>query len=299
MKKPFGQAHPDTAAAHRAALQAGARAALRYRLCVPREAMRGAVGTRAGMQSGVSIDFRDYRDYAPGDDVRHIDWNLYARTERLIVKLFREEVTPHLDLLLDGSRSMHLPGTDKAAAALHLTALLAAAAAHAACTCKVWSAGAACVPVPAGAHHAAWRTPPDFESAGSPAPGLAAAAGAFKRHGLRVLVSDLLWDDDPLHVLWPLAENAAALYVVQVLTDGERHPRQTGNLRLHDVESGQTRDLFVDQAALDRYRSGLHAHQTAWRDACRRCGARWIPLPAEGLEQDGALAPLQRHGLIE
>lgn len=290
-------ADPDHAAKHAAALQSGARAALRHRLVVPREAMRGATGTRAGMQSGASLDFRDFRDYSPGDDLRHIDWNVFARTERLIVKLFREEVTPHLDILLDVSQSMDLPGTDKASGALYLTALLAGAAANAACIAKFWTAGSSCVPH-AGVHNALILQPPVFESIVSPAPGMAAAAGALKRHGLRVLISDLLWEDDPMRVLWPLADRAASLHVIQILADSERDPSRIGNLRLQDVESGRIRDLFADTATLDRYRACLRMHQNAWRDACRRCGARFTTLRAEDLGENAALDPLQQNGLI-
>lgn len=283
-----------------AALREGARWATRYRLVVPREAMRGAVGTRAGSQSGASLDFRDYRDYSPGDDLRHIDWNVVARTERYIVKLFREEVVPHLDLTLDVSQSMDLPGSDKAAAALRLAALLSAAAAQASCACKVWLAGSLCEPAPdSGVRGAALRRPPAFEAIESPAPGIAAAAGGMKRNGLRVLISDLLWEEDPMRALWPLADRAAALHVIQLLTVAERDPGETGHLRIQDVESGFTRDVFAESATLERYRTGLRSHENAWREGCRRCGARFMTLTAETLDEQDALKPLQRHGLIE
>lgn len=295
MNRPHTE--PEPTAAHADALWAGSRKALRYRLVVPREAMRGTVGTRAGLQAGASLDFRDFRDYSPGDDLRHIDWNVFARTERLIVKRYREEVTPHLDILLDVSQSMDLTGTGKALDALYLAALLAGAGANAACTCKLWTAGAVCVPRP-GTRQATILQPPAFESAVSPASGIAASAGALKRHGLRVLISDLLWEDDPMRVLWPLSERAASLYIIQVLARSERDPGQTGNLRLRDVESGLMRDMYVDTATLGRYRAALRTHQNVWRDACRRCGARFLSLSDAAPAENRIPEFLQRHGLI-
>ncbi len=291
---------PPADPAHLAALAAGRRQAGRFRLAIPRDAMRGAVGTRAGSLAGASLDFRDFRDYTPGDDLRHIDWNVYARTGRFIVKLHREEVSPHLDLLLDVSHSMDLPGTAKAVGALRLAALLAGAAANAACTCRIWLAGADCLPAPdAGPRGVGLLRPPRFNAAPSPAPGLAAASTTLRRQGVRVLISDLLWPADPLHTLRPLAERAAALHVIQVLAESEINPEVLGNLRVEDVETGQARELFADAAALERYGAGLRTHQAAWHDACRRCGARLTPLTAESLDQADALLPLQRNGLIE
>src|ERR1700744_5582155 len=122
-------------------LREGEKLGMRYALQVPQVAASGVVGSRSGRRAGSSIDFQDYREYQPGDDLRFIDWGIYARSDRLTVKLFREEVTPHLDLILDGSRSMNVPETAKARAVARLAALLAPAAANAQCTPAVWLSG--------------------------------------------------------------------------------------------------------------------------------------------------------------
>src|SRR5215469_17252306 len=103
------------------ALRDGEKLGLRYALQIPQVAATGT-GSRSGRRAGSSIDFQDYRDYQPGDDLRFIDWGIYARTDRLTIKLFREEVAPHLDLVLDGSRSMNLEG--KPVASAKIAALL-------------------------------------------------------------------------------------------------------------------------------------------------------------------------------
>src|SRR3954468_2980566 len=120
------------------ALRDGEKLGLRYALQIPQVAASGIVGSRLGRRAGSSIDFQDYREYQPGDDLRFIDWGIYARTDRLSIKLFREEVTPHLDLIIDGSRSMNLEGSAKAAATSKRSALLATAAANAQCSRAVW-----------------------------------------------------------------------------------------------------------------------------------------------------------------
>src|SRR3954452_10005398 len=67
---------------------------------------RGQAGSLLGVGAGSSIDFQDHRPYLPGDDPRYIDWRAYARTGHYIMKLYREEVSPLLDLVLDVSPSM-------------------------------------------------------------------------------------------------------------------------------------------------------------------------------------------------
>src|SRR5580692_417607 len=116
------------------ALRDGERLGAKYALQIPQVAASGLTGARTGRRAGTSIDFQDYREYQPGDDLRFIDWGIYARSDRLTIKLFREEVTPHLDLVIDGSRSMNLEDSAKPKAVAQLAALLATSAANAQCT---------------------------------------------------------------------------------------------------------------------------------------------------------------------
>src|SRR5579872_7354927 len=97
----------------RQALREGEQLGARYALQIPQVAASGRTGSRSGRRAGSSVDFQDYREYQPGDDLRFIDWGIYARNDRLTIKLYREEVTPHLDLILDGSRSMNLDESAK------------------------------------------------------------------------------------------------------------------------------------------------------------------------------------------
>src|SRR5215469_9093993 len=103
-------------------LKEGERAGQRYALRLPRQTPRGATGAAMGQRAGSSLEFKDYRDYQPGDDLRHIDWNAFARSDQLSVRLFREEISPHVDVVLDTSLSMALEDSAKERASVALAA---------------------------------------------------------------------------------------------------------------------------------------------------------------------------------
>jgi uncharacterized protein (DUF58 family) len=273
-------------------LAEGERAGQRYALGLPRQTPRGATGLALGQRAGSSLEFKDYRDYQVGDDLRHIDWNAFARTDQLSIKLFREEITPHVDLVLDGSRSMTLEDSAKAQATLALTALLATAATNAGYAHAVWLMGADFRPVPNGnASPSAWGDF-DLRHRGSPAELLAGGAPAWRPRGVRVLVSDLLWVGEPLLALRQFTDGASAAVVIQLLAEADVNPPEDGALRLVDAETDRVREIDVDSVVVRRYREALARHQQNWHQACRQCGAIFTTVVAEKLLQDWELNDL-------
>ena len=89
-----------------AARQAASVCAERLRLPLRSKVWKGAAGEFAGSGTGSSLDFQDHRNYVPGDDPRHINWQAYARTGQYTMKLYREEVRPVIDIFFDCSASM-------------------------------------------------------------------------------------------------------------------------------------------------------------------------------------------------
>ncbi|MGE0085447.1 MAG: DUF58 domain-containing protein [Desulfococcaceae bacterium] len=279
-------------------LQEGEQAGLLYSLKIPREALGGKQGHMLGHGAGTSLDFRDFREYQPGDDLRRIDWGAYGRSDRLMVKLFREEVEPHADILLDTSCSMNLEGTDKAEAALKLAALTATAARNAGCSGRVWITAQGCLPVENGADRPSLWQGIAFESVRSLSDEIAFLPPRWCRRGIRILISDLLFPGDPQVILSRIADGAAAVYVIQVLAEADRNPRVRGNLRVADSETGEISDLFFDENAHKAYLSALENHQQNWREACRRTGVSLTVFTAEELIQNWELTELENCGLL-
>ena len=268
----------------RQALRDGEQLGLRYALQIPQVAASGFIGSRAGRRAGSSIDFQDYREYQPGDDLRFIDWGIYARTDRLTVKLFREEVTPHLDLILDGSRSMNLTDTAKANAVAQLAALLATSAANAQCTQAVWLSGEGFQRLANDTLTPSAWDKLELDSQRTPEQSFEILPPKFRRLGVRVLISDLLWPGEPIQLLRRLRDGAAALFVIQLLAREDVEPPEHGNLRVVDSETGDESEIYIDSSIAKQYSENLASLQQSWSDACRQCGAHMTTIVAEDLE---------------
>lgn len=267
-----------------------ATAAKRLRLVADPRRRRQGEGVRLGNGPGASLEFHDHRPYAPGDDLRHLDWSAYARSGQLMLRRQRKEVSPRVELLLDCSASMALSPA-KAALATGLAALFATLAERDGGRPRLWALGAGTTLLCPG-----WR--PRLASTAcagqaglmaAPLPGLASGAE-------RLLISDGLCPDGPAAVVRRLAGEAGSLALVQVLTRSELDPAVHGAVRLVDVEGGEA-DVVADAALLAGYRQRLARLQDGWRQTLHGRGAGLLTVVVEdGL--DGAIRGLVRGGLL-
>jgi uncharacterized protein (DUF58 family) len=223
----------------------------------------------------------DHREYQPGDDLRRIDWSAYARSDKLTVKLYRQEITPHLDILIDCSRSMALENSAKPRATLGLAALFATAATNADYSHCAWMASEGCEKVAnSDDRPSAWEGI-RFDCRSSPAESLERLPPVWRPRGTRVFFSDLLYLGDPLLVLRQIAEGASAAAVVQVLADADMNPPEQGNLRLVGSETEEIHEVFLDAVSQKRYRNALSRHQQNWHRASKQVGAVLTTVVAE------------------
>ena len=187
--------------------------------------------------------------YAPGDDLRHVDWAAYARSELLAVRLYREEVAPRIDLVLDISRSMVVT-EQKLRAYGELAGLLACACASTAADSRIITTSA----VPPQPLH----VPEDIERFLACDASLSALEEThlpFRRRSLRVVVSDFLFPHDAEALVSRLARDSALLALVQLTLREEAEPVVEGGRRLVDVEGRGELDLVIDEAAIRDYRA--------------------------------------------
>ena len=265
----------------------------------------GLKGGRRSVKRGQSVEFADYRDYSLGDDLRQLDWNVYARLEKLFVKLFVEEEDVTITFLLDASPSMAYGKPEKllfakrAAAALGYIAL---AGEDRVVTVALSGRSAR--------RHSGLRgsgrifrmlAQPLGDPAGRGAdrPLLAArhAAAMLSGRGVVVLLSDLL-DPSADRVIRELAATGSELIVLHTLSPDELDPALEGDLKLVDSESGEGIDVTVDLAALDDYKARLVAWQEALADLAAKRRASYVPIASDTPLADLVFAELRRRRVV-
>lgn len=276
----------------------GERAGARYALTAPRDVPFGVAGGQMGKRPGSSLEFIDHREYQPGDDLRRIDWSGFARSDKLTVKLYRDEVNPHLDVVIDSSRSMALENSRKAQATLGLAAVFATAASNVGYSHTAWWAGDGCQQIDNGRDRPSIWEGLDFTYRGDLPTSFIKLPPSWRPFGLRFLISDLLWPGDPLALLAQFAEQASAVVVVQVLGEADVDPTERGNIRLVDSETDQAQEIFVDAAAEKRYRDALAHHQESWHLAAKQTGAVMTTVGAEEVLRDWRLEALVAAGVL-
>ncbi len=287
---------------YRSYLMEGERVGARYALAAPRSISAPVSGSHLGRHAGASLEFREHRDYQPGDDLRRIDWNAFARSDKLTVKLYREEISPHLDIALDGSCSMSFDQTAKGAkarVAVGLAAVLAVAAENAGYSHHAWIARDQCLPVANGGNRPSLWPSLDLDFRGNAAAAFVNTPPKFRRQGMRALISDLLWMTEPLIALQALAQSAASVVIVQLLAETDANPPERGRVRLVDSETDEQREIFIDDAAIRRYRDALERHRQNWHRACRQVGATMVSLVAEEVAADWNLEALVKAEVLK
>jgi uncharacterized protein (DUF58 family) len=245
-------------------------AAEHFRLPFRSRTWRGHAGNWLGVGAGSSIDFQDHRPYLPGDDPRYIDWRAYARTGSYTMKLYREEVSPLVDLVLDASRSMFFEPR-KAQRASELAAFCAASARQAGASLHVFTgAGARMRRVQDGSY--------DIEEVETGPPDCRRVPW---RHGsLRVFVSDLLFAGTPDPILTALSSGQGHGIILAPWCAEESEPDWAGNIEITDCETLQKRLQRVDGRLLERYKQAYARHFALWRERARKHSVLLARVPA-------------------
>jgi uncharacterized protein (DUF58 family) len=259
------------------------RAAERYRFLLPRAASAGRVGLIASSLAGSSLELHDFRDYQPGDDPRHIDWNAAARTGKLVLRLRREEVAPRTEVLVDASRSMAVSPA-KAERTRELAALFAGVARAQGLSSTVHWLGAkpgtrTDFAAPPGGSERNRYMSPAFDATAA-LPDLVARA-PLRPCGVRLLVSDFLVDAPLRPMLRRLAEGAGILGLVVVLDEADEEPSGGIAARLLDAVSDDALDRVLGEDVLSRYRARMKAHLDALLAEARRVRATVARVRAE------------------
>lgn len=286
-------------------------------------------GERRSTRRGSSVEFADFRKYEAGDDFRHVDWNIYARLERLMLRQFVEEEDVRIDILVDQSQSMRFgePRSKfefarRAAAALtflgissldrvgvavfdsslrermkasrgrgHLLNVLrfldalATGDASAVAASDEQGSNVQSEPMPA-TNGASART--DLSAV------LRAYQRANARPGIAFVISDFLDTSGFRTEMKLLARRGFDLNLIQVLAADELAPEVAGDLLFVDSETGEAREITVNERLVAAYKAALGEYTHGLEAFCRSQGIGYTLVSA-----DAAFEELLLKNLIE
>lgn len=273
---------------------------------VSRKIFRGRMkGERRSKRKGQSVEFADFRNYVPGDDLRFIDWNLYARLDKLFLKMYLEEEDLHFYALLDDSLSMDFGDPTKLHYAKQLAAAVGFIGLCRADRVRIESLGQTRrqpAPVLRG-RHSLWRMVEYLEAiqAGDSVPLVDGVKNFCLRNsgkGILLFISDLMDKQGYESAFRFLLAQQMDVYVVHVLSPEELNPELQGDLRLIDCEDGEHAEITVSRPLLDRYKRTLATFVDSAREFCTRRGITYLLTNTNIPVEHFVASYLRQRGLV-
>lgn len=255
-----------------------------FQLLAARRTKSGAKGERRSRARGQSVEFADFRNYVPGDDLRYLDWNLFGRLDRLFLKLYEEERELPVRIFLDSSESMSFGEPPKFRFARQIAAAIGYVA-----LCGFDRVSVIQFPEPTdnAAARGALRSVRGRKSglsylaqlASLRATGAAAFNEALRRGalearqtGVAVVLSDFL---DPAGYeagLNALVSRGFQVHAVQILSPEELNPSQYGDLRWVDCETGGIQEVTFGKFRLKDYQRTVQNYVQKLKEFCQSRG---------------------------
>jgi uncharacterized protein (DUF58 family) len=262
-------------------------------------------GERRSKRRGESVEFADYRNYVVGDDLRFLDWNVYARLDRLFLKLFLEEEDLHVNVLFDTSASMNWGKKSKSRYARQIAASLAYIGLSNNDRVSLYAYADGLSYELAGLRGKRMIGKVlDFltnvECGG--ASDLTRACKQFAtRHpqpGILLVLSDFLDKGGYEQGLRMVLGRKFDMYCIQILAQEEIEPPLTGELRLTDVEDNDVAEVSISRALINRYKHNLKAYCESLREYCTRRGITYAFTSTEVPFDQIVMTYLRQRGLL-
>lgn len=273
---------------------------------VSRKIFRGRMkGERKSRRKGQSVEFADFRNYVAGDDLRFIDWNTYARLDKLFLKLFLEEEDLHFYTLIDVSPSMQFGTPTKAHYAKQLAAALGYIGLCRADRVKVEPLDGSTTnsaPVLRG-RKSLFRLTEYLENLDVTSNvSLKEAVKAFcirnTGKGILVIITDLMDKSGYEEALKYLVARDLDIYLIHVLSQEEIDPDIKGDLKLVDCEDNDFTEISVSRRLIDRYKQTLATFIEQSRDFCAKRGIVYTMTSTERSVERLVSRYLRQRGLV-
>lgn len=273
----------------------------------------GAIkGDRRSVKRGTSIEFADYRNYSPGDDLRRMDWNVYARTDRPYIKLMEDEEDLAVHILLDTSGSMDWPKDGDAPEDMNkllygrrLAAGLAYISLGSNDRLSITAMNRASEnygPVRGRGHTVSMlRYAHSLKADGITNLNTAMKdyTARSRRPGLCFVISDMFSPDGYIDGLNTLVGRGYEVVILHLLSPDEVTPPLTGDLRLIDAESGAVQEVSLDATMREMYVNRVEAWRNDIRAECSRRGVHYLFIQTDTPWEKVILYELRKFGLVK
>lgn len=267
-------------------------------------------GDRRSKKRGTSVEFADYRNYSPGDDLRRLDWNVFARHDKAVVKLLEDEEDLAVHIIVDVSASMDFPKDDGDAS---LNKLLYAKRLAAGISyiglgendrLQVTTIGAGKTFGPSrGRTYTVQmlRFLHGLDSGGNTDLNqiLSDYAARASRPGLLFIISDFFSETGYISGLNQLVGRGYEIVAIHLLSPDEVDPALGGDLRLVDSETGSPQEVSLDAGLISLYRQRLDAWRGEIRSECMKRGATYVAVTTDEPWERVILQELRRAGVVK
>ena len=261
---------------------------------------------------GQTVEFADYREYALGDDIRRIDWNLYSRFEKFFLKLFTDERQMHTQIFIDCSASMGKDNPQKAAFTVGIAAALGYLSVHNMdkVSYKLIKGNKAEDPfgtivgkraffsAMTGLEALTFDGESDIDAA------VVGCENTGSNDGLTLIISDFFTDSDWRRAVDYLSYKKRQVLLIQVMTPEERDPTYSGRVNLIDSESEDLTDpknmkMNIDMSAQMAYEEALKDLESDLYNFCVSRGATFITIPTDQPIEKVLFKELLKVGIVE
>lgn len=260
---------------------------------------------RRSKKKGSGIEFADHRDYAPGDDFRSVDWGVYQRFGRLLVRLYEEEEDLSIYFIVDCSRSMGFGSGRKFDQARKLAAALA----------YVGLANLDRITIVGVGNEMLSRMPTTrgkgqifkvfrflggltAESTTNLSEALKTFVTQHKRRGLAVLISDLYDPNGFEKGINMLRYNKFEPFVLHIVEGADESPNLKGDVRIYDCETGEEREITVTDQLLSRMKTAFREYREEIEHFCRKNQVSYFAADTEADFDDLVLQVFRRGGFL-
>lgn len=245
-------------------------------------------GNHQAKTFGSSCEFADYRDYVPGDDMTKIDWNVYARFDKLYQKLYLDERQMHTKIYIDASRSMQHGSLEKAEQAIKLAAAFAYLSVCEMDKVSIFAIRdgsieeviSGMVGKDSYLNYINKLNDIEFGSAVSISNAIL-PSNIGRGDGYSIIISDFLTDEDYESAIDRLAERKRDILCVQVLSREELNPQFRGKMHLFDSENQA--NFFrkkIDKDRVNAYKEALKYVTNRIKNYCESRGGHYLLVPA-------------------